>query len=315
MTGAPFFAHEAAIVESTRIGRGTRIWAFAHILPGAVLGEDCNICDGVFVENDVVVGNRVTVKCGVQLWDGVRLEDDVFIGPNATFTNDLFPRSRQRPEAYTPTRVRTGASIGANATILAGVTIGERAMVGAGAVVTKDVPPSAIVTGNPARVSGWVDSRQISHATSAHAPHGELPELHVGRARLHRLPLFDDARGFLSFAEVGAHLPFVPQRYFLIGGVPAGSLRGEHAHRALHQFIVCVNGSCRVVIDDGIAREEVVLDTPALGIHLPPMIWTTVLHKSPETIVLVLASDVYVEADYIRDHDEFVRLVRGDATA
>ncbi len=315
MTDAPYFAHEMALVETTRIGRGTRIWAFAHVLPGAVLGEDCNICDGVFVENDVVVGDRVTVKCGVQLWDGVRLDDDVFVGPNATFTNDLFPRSRQRPETYTATRVRSGASIGANATILAGVTIGEHAMVGAGAVVTKDVPPGAIVTGNPARVTGWVDARQVTHASPEPAPHVPLPDLRVGRARLHRIPLIDDARGFLSFGEVGAHLPFVPQRYFLIGAVPAGSLRGEHAHRALHQFLVCVNGSCRVVIDDGVVREEVLLATPGIGLHIPPMIWTTVVHKSPETIVLVLASQVYAEADYIRDHDEFSRLVRGDATA
>jgi acetyltransferase-like isoleucine patch superfamily enzyme len=146
-----------ALVESTRIGRGTRVWAFAHILPGATIGEDCNICDHTFIENDVIVGDRVTVKCGVQLWDGVRLEDDVFVGPNATFTNDPMPRSRQRPEAFAQTIVRAGASIGANATILPGIEIGARAMVGAGAVVTKSVPPRAVVTGNPARVLRYVD--------------------------------------------------------------------------------------------------------------------------------------------------------------
>ncbi len=113
-----YFQHPKALVESTTIGRGTRIWAFAHVLPGAVIGEDCNICDGVFVEGDVVVGDRVTVKCGVQLWDGVRLEDDVFVGPNATFTNDPMPRSGQRLATYPETFVRAGASIGANATIL-----------------------------------------------------------------------------------------------------------------------------------------------------------------------------------------------------
>lgn len=156
-TGQEYFKHAQALVETTRIGRGTRVWAFAHILPGAVIGDDCNICDGVFIENDVVVGNRVTVKCGVQLWDGVRLEDDVFVGPNATFTNDLFPRSQQRPASFIETRVRRGASIGANATLLAGVEIGEGAMVGAGSVVTRSVPQKAIVVGNPARVTGYVD--------------------------------------------------------------------------------------------------------------------------------------------------------------
>ena len=126
--------HPNALCESEDIGAGTRIWAFVHILPGARIGDDCNICDGVFVEGDVVVGDRTTVKCGVQLWNGVRLGDDVFVGPNATFTNDLLPRSRAYPEKFAQTLVEDGASIGANATILAGLTIGRGAMVGAGAV-------------------------------------------------------------------------------------------------------------------------------------------------------------------------------------
>ena len=151
------FVHERALVEpGAKIGDRTRVWAFAHVLGGAVIGRDCNVCDGVFVENDVVIGSRVTLKCGVQVWDGVRLEDDVFVGPNATFTNDLFPRSRQRPERFVQTHVCKGASLGANCTILAGVVVGRHAMVGAGAVVTKDVPPYAIVVGNPAKLHGWV---------------------------------------------------------------------------------------------------------------------------------------------------------------
>lgn len=154
------FIHPQALCESPAIGAGTRVWAFAHVLPGAVIGADCNICDHVFIENDVRLGDRVTIKCGVQLWDGVELEDDVFVGPNVTFTNDLFPRSRQRPAAYARTRVERGASIGANATILANTTIGQHAMVGAGAVVTRPVPPNAIVVGNPARIVGYVNATQ-----------------------------------------------------------------------------------------------------------------------------------------------------------
>ncbi|MGH8596788.1 MAG: acyltransferase, partial [Gammaproteobacteria bacterium] len=153
-----YFKHPTAIVESERIGAGTRIWAFVHILPGAEVGTDCNICDHVFIENNARMGDRVTIKSGVQLWNGVTLEDDVFVGANATFTNDNFPRSKQYPENFLRTVVREGASIGANATILANLTIGRRAMVGAGAVVTHDVPPYAIVTGNPARIVGYVDS-------------------------------------------------------------------------------------------------------------------------------------------------------------
>src|SRR5512138_2046684 len=147
-----FFAHPNAIVESEKIGKDTRIWAFVHILPQAVIGEDCNLCDHVFVENDVIVGDRVTIKSGVQLWDGVRVEDDVFIGPNVTFTNDPFPRSKQHLTKYPETLIRKGPSIGANATILPGLTIGPGAMVGAGAVVTRSVPRDAVVVGNPARI-------------------------------------------------------------------------------------------------------------------------------------------------------------------
>ncbi|MDX2479902.1 MAG: acyltransferase [Desulfuromusa sp.] len=146
-----YFKHETAIVESNEIGEGTRIWAFSHVLPGAHIGSDCNICDHVFVENDVTIGDRVTIKCGVQIWDGLRIEDDVFIGPNATFTNDIFPRTKQEFELL-ETHVKKGASIGANATVLPGIIIGENAMVGAGAVVTKDVPSRMLVVGNPARI-------------------------------------------------------------------------------------------------------------------------------------------------------------------
>src|SRR5512141_2402843 len=135
---AAYFQHPQALVETTRVGPGTRVWAFAHLLPGAVIGADCNICDGVFIENDVVIGDRVTIKCGVQLWDGITLEDDVFVGPNATFTNDPFPRSRQRPETFARTVVRAGASVGANVTFVPGSLIELGAMVGAGGVVTRN---------------------------------------------------------------------------------------------------------------------------------------------------------------------------------
>ncbi len=129
----------------------TRVWQYCVVLPGAVIGEDCNICSHCFIENDVRIGNRVTVKSGVQLWDGARIEDDVFIGPNVSFTNDRYPRSKQYPERFEETIVRRGASIGAGSVILCGIEIGEGAMVGAGSVVTKNVPAGELWVGNPAR--------------------------------------------------------------------------------------------------------------------------------------------------------------------
>jgi UDP-2-acetamido-3-amino-2,3-dideoxy-glucuronate N-acetyltransferase len=145
------FIHPLADVQSPNIGGGTRIWQFVVILPNAKIGRDCNICAHCFIENDVRIGDRVTLKNGVYLWDGLTVEDDVCLGPNATFTNDREPRSRRLTAPLLPTRICGGASIGAGAVILPGVTIGENAMVGAGAVVTRDVEAGATVVGNPAR--------------------------------------------------------------------------------------------------------------------------------------------------------------------
>ena len=148
--------HPTADIQCEHIGANTNVWQFCVILPKATIGRDCNICANVLIENDVVVGDRVTVKSGVQLWDGVTLEDNVFVGPNVTFTNDLIPRSKQRPAQLLRTVVRRGASIGANATIIAGITIGENALIGAGSVVTKDVPANTVWFGNPAVMHGRI---------------------------------------------------------------------------------------------------------------------------------------------------------------
>lgn len=148
--------HPLADVQTTRIGEGTKVWQYCVVLPGAVIGRECNICAQVLIENDVRVGDRVTVKSGVQLWDGVTLEDDVFIGPNVTFTNDLIPRSKVYPERFARTWIEKGASIGANATIVAGHTVGRYALVGAGSVVTCDIPANTVWYGNPAKHRGYV---------------------------------------------------------------------------------------------------------------------------------------------------------------
>ena len=151
--------HLSSDVQSTKIGKKTKIWQFCVILPNAQIGEDCNINSNVFIENDVVIGDRVTIKSGVQLWDGITLDDDVFIGPNATFTNDNSPRSKCFPKYFDRTIVKKGASLGANCTILPNIEIGSFALIGAGSVVTKDVLPHALVLGNPAKRVGWVNEK------------------------------------------------------------------------------------------------------------------------------------------------------------
>lgn len=144
-------------MQTKNIGDNTYVWQFCVILPGAIIGNNCNINSHCFIENDVVIGDNVTVKCGVQLWDGITIESNVFIGPNVSFSNDKYPRSKQYPLEFAKTVVKTGASIGAGAVICPGVAIGENSMVGAGAVVTKDIPPYALVVGNPARVVRYLN--------------------------------------------------------------------------------------------------------------------------------------------------------------
>ena len=306
------FIHANALCESSQIGEGTRVWAFAHILPGARIGRDCNVCDHVFVENDVIVGDRVTLKCGVQLWDGLRLEDDVFIGPNATFTNDIFPRSKHYLPAVGQTIVRKGASIGANATILPGITIGARAMVGAGAVVTRSVPPNAVVVGNPAKIVGYVDTadheeRDLVTLAPATDP---VRQTSVRGVTLHRLTNVADMRGSLSVGEFGRDIPFEVKRYFLVYDVPSVEIRGEHAHRICKQFLIAVKGSVHVVADDGSNREQFLLDRPGVGLYLPPMVWGIQYRYSGDAVLLVLASQHYDSADYVRDYDEFLGMTR-----
>lgn len=151
--------HKLADVADCSIGVKTRIWQFVVVISGAKIGDDCNICSHVLVEGDVVIGNRVTVKSGVQLWDGIRIGDDVFIGPNVTFTNDKYPRSKVYPDHFLQTIVEDGASIGAGAVVLPGIKIGKGAMVAAGSVVTKDVLPRSLVMGNPAKHIRFLDDQ------------------------------------------------------------------------------------------------------------------------------------------------------------
>lgn len=303
-----FFVHSSALCESKNIGERTRVWAFAHILSGAVVGTDCNVCDGVFIESDVVVGSRTTIKCGVQLWNGVRLGNDVFVGPNATFTNDHFPRSGDHSQPLLQTTVDDGASIGANATILPGISIGKGAMIGAGSVVTRSVPPNAIVVGNPARIVGYATDSATAPNPETRSVTPEVLPTQVPGVRLFKLPEFVDIRGSLTVGDFENFLPFKAKRFFLVHNVPSQETRGEHAHRICHQFLICVSGSVRVLADDGIRRADLLLDSKNLGLHLPPMIWGTQYRYSSDAVLLVFASEAYDSDEYVRDYAEFTRL-------
>lgn len=301
------FIHEKAICESKNIGYGSKIWAFAHILPRAVIGSHCNICDGVFIENDVVVGNNVTIKCGVQLWDGITLEDNVFIGPNVTFTNDINPRSKKYPEKFLKTKVKEGASIGANATILPGIMIGRGAMVGAGAVVTQSVPPFATVVGNPAHIVNYNtnETSNISESNSVKLDNILSRTKNVNCSLL-KLPHFSDMRGSLVPMEHSSQFPFFPNRSFLVYGVKSNKVRGEHAHKTCEQLLIAVSGQLSVVIDNGQKRTEVILSNPEDALYIPPGIWGIQYKFSKDAVLLVYASDSYLDEDYIRCYDEFI---------
>ena len=304
------FVHPTADVQSQSIGAGARIWQFCVVLGAATIGRDCNICAHVLIENDVRIGDSVTVKSGVQLWDGLTVEDDVFIGPNVTFTNDLRPRSKHYPERFAGTVVKRGASIGANATILPGVTIGERAMVGAGAVVTRSVPDYATVVGNPATIIGYTNtSARAPNATSGEAQEQDSVTSIMPGVELLSLRVAADMRGKLTVAQEGEGLPFVPHRIFMVHDVPSRETRGEHAHRECHQLLICVHGQCTAVADDGRRRQEFLLDASSKALYMPPRIWGTQYRYSADAMLLVLASHSYDPADYIRDYREFQMMI------
>ena len=306
--------HPLSDVQTKDIGEGTRIWQFCVVFAKAKIGANCNICAHVLIENDIVIGDNVTVKSGVQLWDGLRVENNVFIGPNVTFTNDLHPRSKVYPEQFLSTTVKQGASIGANATILPGITIGENCMVGAGSVVTRSVPPNAIVLGNPARIVGYTTTKlnntnKIQPTSDARKP-PYSDETLVRGVKIYKLPLIPDIRGSLTVGEFEQHIPFAPKRYFIVFDVPSKETRGEHAHRACHQFLICVRGSCAVLVDDGENRIETLLDSPDVGIHLSPMVWGVQYKYSEDAVLLVFASHHYDSADYIRNYSDFINEVK-----
>jgi len=266
--------HPHARLATQDIGPDTVIAAFASVGESASLGARCRVDEHVVLEEKVVVGDAVVFGPGVVVLRGAKIGE--------------------------------GALLGANSTVGAGLAVGRGAVVEPGSVVADDVPANAIVRGNPARITGYVDGL----ADAIEVPHTPVRmaaplESRVRGVSIHRITRVTDLRGNLMATEF-AELPFVPQRLFTISGVPSELLRGSHAHFECSQLLICVAGSISCLVDDGVAREEITLDSPEVGLYIPPLVWATQYRYSADAVLTVLASLPYDAADYIRDYDEFL---------
>jgi dTDP-4-dehydrorhamnose 3,5-epimerase-like enzyme len=258
--------------------------------------------EGIGIGHAVSIGRDVLLRASMTVGERVR------IAARVIFADD-------RSDA---TVLQDGVRIGPAAVIGAGVRVGHGAEVRPGAVVMSDVPPNAIVEGNPARIVGYIQTTGPATGAPPAGPAGPAPReapavqrLGVGEAALYRMRRVADLRGALTVGEVDRELPFEPKRYFLVFDVPSEELRGEHAHRRCHQFLLCAHGACTLLLDDGRSRSEVRLDRPELGVHMPPMTWGTQYRYSRDAVLLVFASEHYDPDDYIRTYDEFLEEVNG----
>lgn len=270
---------------------------------------------------DLLRSDGAVVPDGFVHGDGCSVGSHAFIGPGCVFGDSVKIEARATvvaPEhsanGTTPgLLVQSGASVGAGAVVCGARVIGRGARVEPGAVVTTDVPPNAIVAGNPAYVTGYVlppaGGNRGRPVEMVHAP-SEMGTVAVpSGASVMRFPEVSDLRGKLTFAELEGQLPFAVDRFFLVYGVPSQELRGEHAHRRCHQMIIAVAGAVSVLTDNGFEREEVRLNEPNVGVHIPPMVWGVQFRHTTDAVLMVLASDRYDDGDYIRDYDDFVREV------
>lgn len=292
--------HGTALCGSQRIGAGSRIGAFASLADSALIGNRCLIGQGASIGPDVTLGDGAAVHAGSRLVANLHVAPGVAIRENAVLGGE------------TPTSIGRGATIGANATVRPGANVGQGAVVEPGAVVADPVPANAVVSGNPALIVGYVAGDSTISVTLDEPTVGRtvtgVRETGIAGARLHPVTSATDLRGSLVATDF-AELPFPPQRVFSVFGVSSEFIRGSHAHRECQQFLICVTGSIRCLIDNGTVRDEVSLDSPHMGLHMPPMIWGTQYKYTRDAVLLVLASHPYDADDYVRDYDEFLRLV------
>jgi dTDP-4-dehydrorhamnose 3,5-epimerase-like enzyme len=278
----------------------------ARVHDGAIVAASAALGDFVVAYPGAEVGEHCRVLGFTQLWPGVQLEAGAELGPGVTLEAPAAEGGKDDGIV-----IGAQARVGAGALICRGVRLGQGAVVAAGAVVAQNVPPYAVVSGSPARITDYVQNAGAAPAMAWHqrATFPEQPSvvpLGVGGVTLHRFKFLQDPRGDLSVGEFEKEIPFLPKRYFLVMNVPSDKTRGEHAHRQCHQFLVCVKGSCAVVVDDVEQRCEVQLDSPDMGVFLPAMTWGIQYKYSSDAVLMVFASDYYAAGDYIRDYDEFV---------
>lgn len=254
------------------------------------------------VDEGAEVDRTAHIGAFVHVPQNVRISADVVIGDNVVFV------APDEPGKPCNTEIGKSVVIGGGSIIAAGVSIGDNCRLAPGTVVTGSIPPNAIVQGHPQAIIGYADATELT--LSGHTPPvGGVERVGVGHVTVHKLPVYSDIRGSLTVGEFERSIPFLPRRYFMVFDVPSRETRGEHAHRECHQFLICVSGSCSVVVDDGQSRSEILLDGPSIGVHLPPMTWGIQYKYSKEAKLLVFASHYYSSEDYIRDYQEFVDLV------
>lgn len=273
--------------------------------PSVVVGTDCRIHASAVIDAGVVLGADVWIGAGCVLLGPCHVGDHCRLGAGCI----LDPGECELGEVL---RLESDVRLLAGVVVPAPVTIASGAYVQAGTVLTRSVPPHATVSGNPAQIIGYASTPVESQQTDAAAKSVDgavgSSATRVRDVTLHLLPRILDLRGNLSVGEFDRSIPFEPKRYFLVFGVPNAEVRGEHAHRTCKQFLICVKGRCSVVADDGIRREEFLLDDPATGVYLPPLTWGVQYKYSADAVLLVFASEYYDSAEYIRDYDEFKRL-------
>jgi len=266
--------HPTALCSTEKVGKDTEIGAFCVIEKNTIIGRSTNISHSVTIAANSRVGNHVIINAGARIGSGCAIDDNVTIGANAVISDSL---SLQR-----------GSFISANTRVL------------------MSVPPYAIVEGSEASITGYVDADLSVLPKIIQAPAQNAQKTRVIGVRCFEIRQFPDLRGDLTVGEFETDLPFLPKRYFLVHNVSSEKIRGEHAHRKCHQFLICAHGACSVIADDGVNRQEFALDRPSIGVHVPPMIWGIQYKFTRDAVLLVFASEHYDTNDYIRNYDEFL---------